>query len=73
MGWHIPDWASVLGFLWAVAASGFGAWKTFTKHQSESFSHRFLVGLKASATPAQLAQINDELERIKPSKRKRHA
>lgn len=68
MDWHIPDWASVLGFVWAVVASWLTWRADHKKKQSEMMTHRFLVALKPSATPEQIIAINDELERIKPSK-----
>jgi hypothetical protein len=66
----IPDIASVGSFLWGIAASAVAYWQWRKRTQSDVLTHRFLVGLKASATPQQSKQINDELERIKPSAKK---
>jgi exoribonuclease II len=57
------------GDIWTVGASVFAVWQWYRRKQSDVLTHRFLVGLKASASPAQIRQIDDELERIKPSKR----
>ncbi|MDL2410798.1 hypothetical protein PY650_35715 [Rhizobium calliandrae] len=69
--WRIPDWASVIGFIWAVGATVINIAQYCRKRQSDVLAHRFLSGLKASATEAQIPQINDEMERIKPSNKGR--
>lgn len=61
----VPDIASVGSFAWGVGASGFAVWQWRKRMRSEFLTHRFLVGLKSSATPQQIPQINDELARIK--------
>lgn len=66
--WRIPDWASVLSFLLAIGTMVFAIVQHYRYKQSDKLTHRFLVGLKAGVPPNVQKQIDDELERIKPSK-----
>jgi hypothetical protein len=68
VGWKVPDWASVLGLVWAVGSTALALIQHYRHRQSDNLTHRFLVGLKAGVPPAAQKQIDDELGRIKPSK-----
>jgi hypothetical protein len=71
--WKIPDWASVIGLIWAVGTTVWAVTQHFRHKQSEALTHRFLVGLKAGVPPAAQKQIDDELDRIKPSNKVKNA
>lgn len=66
------DWASILGFAWAVGASVAAWWQS---HQRRAKVHglvNFLHGLKTGVRPDQqemIAQINDQLARLEPPKK----
>ncbi len=67
----IPDWASVLGFLWAVAATLLNIWQRLrNKSRTDQFI-AFLHGLKGGdgVGPKAIEQIDDMLGRFDPPKR----
>jgi hypothetical protein len=68
MDWKIPDWASVLALVWAVGSTVGNLIQRYRHRQSDELTHRFLVALKPGIPPIFEKAVDDELERIKPSK-----
>ncbi len=63
----LADWASILGFIWAIGATVVAAWQAHQRKQETKVAVAFLLGLKAAFSPAQsnlLTQVNDQIARL---------
>jgi hypothetical protein len=68
----LADWSSILGFLWAIAASVIAGWQRHMRNQETKAVVSFLHGLKPAIQgenrPLVIEQIDDQLMRLDPKK-----
>lgn len=70
MSYSIPDWSSILGFVWAIGASWL-AWRQSDKRRQDAdtalaFLHGLKPAIQGPNQQAILEQIHDQMARIQP-------